>query len=293
MNPNKKKAQINTACTKMTNEKLEKILVINDDADEIAKLKSILPDDIAVKEVTQYGASLIKRLSQYDMIILDNDANEAKESKGKKTLSKILKKKANCPVIYTSHTPDWVADEVKSNSKVIVVKTEDLPKYLAAIHGVPVKQVEEQKQEGKTSVIITYNTIYGYKPGIYDNGKLLIISNTTHAMEEAPEVTQKNLEKIFGTFDIRNDKDKIKDIYVYVGLHAIKEPLNLACSLAHDTHKQVYVMACHCDWQHKQYVVGNRGMILHQVRCGGDYDLMKIADNILGRDCGKKIKEKK
>jgi len=273
--------------------KLERILVINDNTEDIAELRKVLPNDIKVKEMSQFEGSLIKRVNQYNLIVLDNDANEAKQSKGKKTLKHILKRKIRVPIIYTSQSPAWIDKEVSNNSRVTIVKTSDLPNYLSNIYGIQINQLQENKQEGKTSIIITYNNVDHYKPGIYDNGKLLIVSNTKWAGKKAPEVAHKNLEKIFGTFDFRKDKDKIKDIYVYVGLNAIEEPLNLAMSLAHDIRKQVYVMACDCQWEEKVRRTRGLDIILHKVYCGGTYDLMQIADNILGRYQGKKIKEKK
>jgi len=278
----------------MTNKKLEKILVINDDADDINSLKAVLPENIKMSSISQFEAKCRKSFN-YDLIILDNDANEAKKSKGKETLKSILKKKKlGAPVIYTSHTPSWIPDEVSNDSRVNIIKTENLPKYLANIYGIPIKQVSESKPEGKTSVIITYNNVENYKSGIYGDGKLLIVSDTKRTYEKAPEVTKKNLEKIYGTFDIKNDKDKIKDIYIYVGLNAIEEPLNLAMSLAHDIRKQIYVMACSCQWDEKASRVKNTGLdvIIHQVTCGGQEDLMDVADKILGRKNGKEIKEK-
>jgi len=275
------------------NKKLEKILVINDNTEDIAELKKVLPGDLKVKEMSQFEGSLIKRINQYDLIVLDNDANEAKQSKGKKTLKHILKRKVRIPIVYTSQSPGWIDKEVSNNSRVTVVKTSDLPNYLSNIYGIQLNQLQENKQDGKTSIIVTYNNVEHYKPGIYDNGKLLIVSDTKRTFKKAPEVTARNLETIFGTFDFRKDKDKIKDIYVYVGLNAIEEPLNLACSLAHDVRKQVYVMACNCSWEEKVSRIRGLDIILHQVHCGGEYELMQIADNILGRYQGKKIKEKK
>jgi len=273
--------------------KLEKIIVINDNVEDINELRKVLPSEVKVKEMSQFEGSLIKRVNQYDLIVLDNDANEARESKGKETLKQILKRKISIPIVYTSQSPAWIDKEVSNNSRVTIIKTSDLPNYLSNIYGIPIKQLQEDKKEGKTSIIVTYNNVDNYKPGIYDNGKLLIVSDTKRTFKKAPEVTQKNLEKIFGTFDFRKDKDKIKDIYVYVGLNAIEEPLRLAMSLAHDVRKQVYVMACDCSWKEKVERTRGLDIILHKVWCGGSYDLMQIADNILGRYQGKKIQEKK
>ncbi|MEM2956489.1 MAG: hypothetical protein QW041_02875 [Candidatus Pacearchaeota archaeon] len=57
----------------MENKKLEKILVINDNAEDVAELRKFLPSYLKIKEMSQFEGSLAKRFDQYDLMqIADN-----------------------------------------------------------------------------------------------------------------------------------------------------------------------------------------------------------------------------
>jgi len=268
---------------KNQNKKLEKILVIDDSVDEVLKLTKALPESLSVDVASQFEASFIQKFN-YDLIILDNDANNTKSSKGKNTLKTILRQNSKIPIIYTSFLPGGVSGEIYQEPNVKVVKTNELLNYLSNNFGLEMKKESEEKKAGKTSLIVTYNDVAGYSPGIYDNGKLIIISNIGRAFENAPEIVKGQLNKIYDTFDFRADKDKIKKVYVYVGLHDIAGPLRMASSIAHDMHQneKMILMACSCEWNKKVDAARIYDFKLNQVNCGGQYALGKIADKILG-----------
>ena len=69
--------------------KLEKILLVNDDTADILVMQARLPDGLKVTGASQFEAQCRIKDYNFDLIVLDNDANDRKESKGKETLKKI------------------------------------------------------------------------------------------------------------------------------------------------------------------------------------------------------------
>ena len=267
---------------KTKNKKLGKVLVINDDTEDILALQAQMPKDIELFSASQFSAQCMPDHS-YDLIILDNDANDLKESKGKKTLEEIKSKNPDAQVIYTSFQPGWVPAEVYQTKGVSVVKTDQLPEFLAQTFGIKLVPVEKKdKTPSKTNIILTYNPVSGYSPGIHGDGKLLIVSYPKNASELAKQVMQQHLESLYHQFDWKTDKGLVRNIFVYDGINGKEVPGQAAASLGHDLRMKIHLMACGCDWERKLKFANQMYVDLHEVECGGRESLGAIADVILG-----------
>jgi len=262
---------------------LEKLLIINDDADDIKAVMDRLPDSINAQGASQFQASCMMDKYDFDLILLDNDANDRKESKGEKTLNCIRERAPEIPVVYTSFQPGWVSQEVYQTKGVTVVKTDELLDYLTKMHGVQLKEPQAQIIKApQVSIILSYNHIDGYDPGTYGDGKLLVISFDKRANEMAKEVAKQQLTKLYNAFDWRADRDKIRNVFIYDGLNGGTEPGRAAACLGHDARMKVNLLACTCDWDRKQKFVDSMYVDLYKVGCGGNEELGAIADVILG-----------
>ena len=138
-----------------------------------------------------------------------------------------------------------------------------------------------KKQEPKLNIILTYNAVDGYNAGLYSD-KLLIVSYDKMARERAREVLSESLQGIYKKFDWKNDRDLIRNIFVYDGVNGRDMPGFSAASLGHDIRMKVNVLACSCDWDRKVGFKNGHYTDLYRVGCGGREDLGLIADVILG-----------
>lgn len=263
-------------------QKLGKVLVINDDIEDILALQARMPESVELFGSSQFEAQCMFN-HDYDLIVLDNDANDLKESKGKKTLTHIKEKNPDVRVIYTSFQPGWVPVEVYQTKGVNVVKTDKLPEFFEQSFGIGLRVPEKKESANpQTNIIMTYNPVKGYCPGIYGDGRLVIISHSKRARESGKQVVQKHLEQIYEKFDWKTDKGLIRNVFVYDGINGKDIPGRAAAALGHDLRMRVYLMACSCEWDRKQRFKDKMYVDLRRVECGGTYTLGAIADIILG-----------
>ena len=263
---------------------LEKILVVNDDADDIRAVMERMPEGIIVEGASQSQARfLLSNPGYFDLIILDNDANDLQESKGAQTL-KVLKEKApEVPIVYTSFQPGWVDRAVRETEGVLVVPTAGLMDHLSERYGIDVLPPRERPTgEQPVNIILTYNSVSGYKPGVHCDGRLLIVSYDKYLKQSAKEIVENALDDIYGQFDWRTDRDIIRNVFVYDGVRGRDAPGFAATALGHDIRMKVNVLACGCDWERKQRLAGSMYVNLYKVICGGGKELGAIADVITG-----------
>jgi len=102
---------------------LQNMLVINDDAEDILALQERLPSSVNVMVASQFQARNLTNFN-YDVVLLDNDANNRKDSKGKETLEVIRRENPNVGVIYTSFQPGHVPAKVYKTQGVEVIRTD-------------------------------------------------------------------------------------------------------------------------------------------------------------------------
>jgi CheY-like chemotaxis protein len=261
---------------------LEKILIVNDDSEDILAMQARLPEQCNVQAASQFQARYLSDFSGYNLIILDNDANNLQDSKGKETLQAIKKRNPSVPVFYTSFQPGWVPGEVYQTRDTRVVRTDQLLDTISKEFGIELKDVEEsEKPESQQSLILTYNPVEGYNPGLHSD-KLLIVSYDKYASGRAKEVLTQEIQKIYENFNWRTDRDLIRNIFVYDGVNGGDLPGSAAQSLGHDVRMRVHLMACRCDWERKERLFGSTYVDLHKVECGGRESLGAVADTILG-----------
>ena len=153
-------------------EVMKKILIIDDDIDVVTNFKKRMPNNIQIGAMSQAQAvfSSNEKILKVDILILDNDANNREESKGKETLEKIKKfVPAETPIIFTSFTPNHVAKTIFKTKNLIVVKTNEVLEYISSRFNIPLNPAITEKKVDKPqlTLIITYNTVNGYNAGIY------------------------------------------------------------------------------------------------------------------------------
>lgn len=264
--------------------KLERILIVNDDAGDIAAMQARLPEGLQVMAASQAQARYFSDLKGYDLVVLDNDANNLADSKGAETLLELRKHDSNVPIVYTSFQPGWVPGPVYQTRGVSVVRTDEALEHLARTFNLRLREPVSSKTtqtEPQLNIIMTYNTATNYTAGMH-SGKLLVVAYDRHANERAKEILGKELQQVYGTFDWRTDRDNIRNVFVYDGVNGGDRPGVAAASLGHDIRMRVNLLACPCDWQRKARFRDSMYANLFKVNCGGDSQLGMIADVILG-----------
>ena len=267
--------------TRKTKANLKNLLIINDDAEDIIALQSRLPSDMSIMAASQFQAHCLENFD-YDLVILDNDANNTKESKGKETLKAIRKLNSDVRVVYTSFQPGHVPGQVYKTRGVEVIRTDTLPDFLSDNFGLKLRPVEKAEANGETSLVLTYNHVEGYPQGIYSGGKLIVVSCDKRAYQRAKKVLSEKVSQIYQNFEWRRDRDMIKNIFVYDGINGGEYPGQVAAGLGHDIRMRVNLLACGCQWERKLQFANSTYVNLFQVECGGDRTLGKVADVILG-----------
>ncbi len=222
------------------------ILLINDDTADSIAVQKRLPKNLNVSLVSQYQARCLKTYD-YDVIALDNDANDLKESKGAETLKNIMKIGTRAKIFFTSFQPAMIPNEVYRTNGVKTLRTDDLLATLKKEFNLRLRKApREPKTRPKTTLIITYNTVEGYEEGAYNHGKLIILSYNKNAGYEAEEVVKNKLAKIYANFNWRSDRDFIKNIFVYDGINGKEWPTRMAQALGHDIRMKIQLLACSC-----------------------------------------------
>lgn len=110
----------------------------------------------------------------------------------------------------------------------------------------------------------------------------MVVSYDKLAKEKAKEVLLGQVRKIYQEFDWRQDRNLVRNIFVYDGLNGGELPGQIATSLGHDARMRVNLLACGCDWKIKQRLANSTYVDLFQVECSGRETLGMIADVILG-----------
>jgi hypothetical protein len=255
-------------------------MFVNDDREDITRMRERLPLEIEVLAVSHEQADSTM-LFEVDAVVLDNDANDLQRAKGPETLREIRKKVADMPIIYTSFQPAWVDPEVKADSLVDVVRTDQVVGYLGRRFGVDVTAKEMTTEDGSLNILMTYNSVHGWPGDIYGNGKVLVVSHEKGTDESAKAIVTRKLEEVYGTFDWKEDRDRVRNIFVYDGISGGDRPRMASAGLGHDVRQKVYLLGCDCDWETKQRFADGYYTELFRVGCGGSYEMGAIADVLM------------
>jgi hypothetical protein len=132
--------------------------------------------------------------------------------------------------------------------------------------------VEETKQNGKATVVITYNSVKNYPAGTYEgkNGNVIIYSNENHSGWE--ERAQEKLESVMHGIYGRLDSEDVKHVYLYVGRDAKNGAEEIAQKLS-DHGKNLTIVACDCQAESKKATAKRLGVPIIWSDCGGRYTL--------------------
>jgi len=262
----------------------KRILLINDDPNDVVSIVRRMPAGIEIMAASQCEARELKSVDA-DLIILNNDANDRKKAKGPETLGILRLIAPKVPIVYTSYQPGWVENEVLHPKDVRVVRTDQLPDYLAEKHGIVLRRLRKRapgKEDSRISLILSYNPVDNYPEGSYGDGKLVVLSYDKLAKGKAKVVLEEKMAKIYKSFSWRNERHTIRNIFIYDGINGGEMPGKLAATLAHDVRIRVNLLACKCEWDRKVTVAESMGLNLRQVECTGNRSLGMIADVILG-----------
>ncbi|MFT4311837.1 MAG: hypothetical protein ACMXYF_01265 [Candidatus Woesearchaeota archaeon] len=259
---------------------IEKILVINDDGEDALAMKKRINSQVDV--ASQFQAQMLDNLN-YDLVILDNDANNMQDAKGSQTLAHLREKGMQAPVIFTSFQPGWVQPSVYQTKGVRVVRTDRIFDEVKKQFGIPVLEQTDSRPaiDPKLSIVMSYNPIEGYNEGLI-SGKVLVLSYERFAQETAKQVIAQKTKKIFGSFDWKSDRELIKNVFVYDGLHSRDNARYSAAALGHDIRLEVNMLACRCNWKEKENFARSMYVKLFPVSCGGTYELGMVVDTLLG-----------
>lgn len=263
---------------------LERILIVNDDLEDIRRIQAQLPERFVVEMASQAEARMLRGID-HDLAIVDNDMNDRQEPKGPITLAHLKAQQPDMPILYTSFQPGMVPAAVHQSRGVRVVKSDEVVEVMGQAFGFQRRGLPaEVSREPLVSLVISYNPVDGHSPGVHEAGdrRVIVLAFDKHAYDEAPRVIREQMDAIYGSFDFRRDRDIVRSIFVYDGIAGGERPGQMAGILGHDARMKVNLMACHCDWERKQRLGDSYYVDLFQVECGGERSMGMVADLLLG-----------
>jgi hypothetical protein len=152
------------------------------------------------------------------------------------------------------------------------------------------KQLEEMAQSGKkTIVLMSYNPIDGFIPGVHGDGRIVVYCWDRRLCSEACRDAARSItDAFYRDFNLRKDGQLFEHIFVYAGKNAIDEAIQAARMIGHDwkdgsdSGKRVTLVACDCEIEmkrriaHESYTIN---MILCE--CGGKATMGRIAQQVI------------
>ena len=258
---------------------IDKILIINDNRADIHSIKKRIPDSIQVIGATQDEAdNYVNRSDDLDLIILDNDAKHDYFYNSTNTRKAIKRRGIKAPIISTSYKPsaNRILKSIMNMTNIIDINNVfDVLENKYDVDLLP----NEATTNSQKSIIITYNSVSGFDTGIYNEGNLLISSHNRKYGDDLSEVLNTNLKKLYETFDIKANRDNIKNIFVYEGKNF---GYDTAKTLKDDSQTNVYLVSCICNHESKDSRNKRHNVESFSCECGGENTLGRIADTIIG-----------
>lgn len=185
--------------------------------------------------------------------------------------------------MYSSFQPGMVDPMVRDLGAKLVQSGEVVEK-IAEKYGLDLVDRKADEARPQVDIIISYNPVKGYVPGMHGDGRLLVVAYEKFAEDEAPRVLWEAMDRLYAEHDWREDRDLVRNVFIYDGVNGGDVPARMAATLEHDLRKEVYVLACHCDWERKERFAEGHNIQLYGVGCGGEKALGYIADAIMGKD---------
>jgi hypothetical protein len=140
-----------------------------------------------------------------------------------------------------------------------------------------------EKAKGKATVVITYNSVSGYKPGVHQgrNGPVVIYSHNNYDTwdTKAPQKLGEIMHQLYG----RINPEDVEKVYLYVGRYAMDGALRAAKQLASDGNK-LELVACDCNAGIKKRTAQQIGAPIIWADCGGFYTLGEIVNQLVKKE---------
>jgi hypothetical protein len=139
------------------------------------------------------------------------------------------------------------------------------------------------ENKGKTTVILTYNSVRGYDRGVYQgrDGPVAVISNDNRQTwgDQAPE----KLAEIIREVVKNRNLDEVGKIYLYIGANAAVESVQLA-QVMKAYGKDLELVACTCGAEAKDAIARDIGVPITWADCGGRQTLGEIVDRLVQKE---------
>tara|TARA_Y100000310_G_C20678763_1_gene814628 strand:- start:2394 stop:2819 length:426 start_codon:yes stop_codon:yes gene_type:complete len=138
-----------------------------------------------------------------------------------------------------------------------------------------------EHQNGKATVVVTYNSVNDHPAGTYQgkNGPVVINSHENTRTWGADDAEGKLGQILHGLFG-RIDSEDVDKIYLYVGANAKDGALRAAKQIAGEGNK-LSLVACDCYANEKSAVAERIGAPIIWGECGGRKTLQRIVDREL------------
>lgn len=147
---------------------------------------------------------------------------------------------------------------------------------------------KQAKQAQKTVVLISYNKIHGFQSGWHGGKRIYICANDAGRGHETGE-GRSDQDKANGVMHKISGRyyhgavpvENVERYYIYAGLYAFSQAIDLAKSIFDKNGKPTTVVACSCDKMKKESLLAGTGITLAMCECGGESSLGRIVEKIL------------
>ena len=139
--------------------------------------------------------------------------------------------------------------------------------------------------KSKTTVLISYNPISGFSSGWHARKRIFVCASDTGFGQDVGNGKDNYsragsvMHRISGQFYRGSvPTERIKRYYVYAGLAAMRQAINMAKSLRSESQAPVTVVACDCNAREKRDLLEGTGIDIMWCECGGHKTLGRIAE---------------
>ena len=136
----------------------------------------------------------------------------------------------------------------------------------------------------ETTVVISYNSVSGFKSGWHGGKRLFVCANDAGrgfltGIGDTDEQRAANaMHRISGQFyNGAVPVECVKHYYIYAGLTAFTQALSIAKSLMTQSDAPVTVVACDCQIGEKQSLIRNLGVKILRCECSGSATLGRLS----------------
>lgn len=140
----------------------------------------------------------------------------------------------------------------------------------------------------RTTVLISYNPVSGFSSGWHARKKIFVCASDVGFGANVGDGKDKYskagsvMHQISGQFYRGSvPVDRVKRYYVYAGLNAMRQAINMAISLRSESQAPVTVIACDCDAREKRNLLEGTGIDIKWCECGGNKTMGRIAEQAI------------